>query len=341
MRTKPLKIVGHFLFWLSYFLYEWLVWGSTDDQYQKHFFWASMNVPLVAGVTYFNIFLVRKFLLNGQTRQFWLSFVSSLVLFACIRRVMNYECFYPFYYPEACTQQPLFYLPKMVIETVGMYLYVGVGVMAYFVEKWYSQEQFTQSLLRDKAEAELELLKSQIQPHFIFNTLNNIYALSKKNSPQTSEMIHRLSGLLSYMLYDSKLKLIPIEKEIDYIQNYINLEKIRYGERLDVALNVFQQVQGIQIPPLILLPLVENAFKHGISQQLKDSWIRVDISRKEPYLVVKVENSLKDQPEETYIPNGLGLENLRKRLEMLYPDRHELKILNEPESFLVVMKIAC
>ena len=336
---RPLKIAGHFLFWLSYFLYEWLVWGSTDDQYPKHFFWASLNVPFVASVTYFNIFLVRRCLLKNQTKQFWLLFAMSLVVFGCFRRIMNYECYYPFYYPEACTNQPLFYLPKMIIETVGMYLYVGVGVMAYFVEQWYSQQQFTQSLLRDKAETELEILKSQVQPHFIFNTLNNIYALSKKNSPQTSEMIHRLSGLLSYMLYDSKHKLIPIEKELDYIQNYINLEKIRYGERLDVSLNVFQHLQGVQVPPLLLLPLVENSFKHGVSQQLEDSWIRIDVSRKDKCLVVKVENSAKDKLEESCFPNGLGLENLRKRLELLYPNRHELKILNEPESFLVVMKI--
>ena len=164
--------------------------------------------------------------------------------------------------------------------------------------------------------------------------------LSLKNSPLTSDMIYRLSALLSYMLYDSKRNLIDIEKEIDYIKNYINLEKIRYGERLDVQMCVVNDVRGVQVPPLLFLPLVENAFKHGVSNAVEESWIHIDISLKKRVLMFKIENSLSlEKAEMNGFGNGLGLDNLRKRLEILYPDNFELKMLEEDESHLAVLKL--
>ncbi len=212
--------------------------------------------------------------------------------------------------------------------------------MIYFIKKWAEQRHINEALIKEKVAAELSLLKSQVQPHFIFNTLNNIYMLSLKNSPLTSDMIYRLSALLSYMLYDTKRTFIEIEKEIDYVKNYINLEKIRYGERLDVQLNVFNNVRGVMVTPLLFLPLVENAFKHGVSNAVDDSWIHIDISLKKKTLVFKVENSvIKEKYTANDFGSGLGLENLKRRLEILYPNRHELKVMNDDCSYLATLKI--
>jgi LytS/YehU family sensor histidine kinase len=164
--------------------------------------------------------------------------------------------------------------------------------------------------------------------------------LSLKNSPQTSEMIYRLSALLSYMLYDSKRQFIEVEKEVDYIKNYINLEKIRYGERLDVQLTVFNNRQTLYVPPLLFLPLVENAFKHGVSNAVDDSWVHIDVSLKKKTLIFKIENSISsDKYESNGFGNGLGLENLRRRLDILYPNRHELKLIHDECSHLAVLKL--
>ena len=140
-----------------------------------------------------------------------------------MRRVVNFNVIFKALYPAKATN--LFYLPKVTIDSVNVHLFVALGTMIYFVKKWAEQRSINEELMKEKVAAELSLLKSQVQPHFIFNTLNNIYMLSLKNSPQTSDMIYRLSALLSYMLYDTKRPYIEIEKEMDYVKNYINLEK--------------------------------------------------------------------------------------------------------------------
>ena len=207
-------------------------------------------------------------------------------------------------------------------------------------EKMVAKLNTLDTVRADKAIAQLELLKNQVQPHFIFNTLNNIYSLSLKNNPRTSDLIYRLSSLLSYMLYDSRQEFIPVSKEMEYIHNYIELEKIRYGERLDVAVNCFDSVDQFTIPPLLILPLVENSFKHGVSNDVGNSWIRIDLSVKDDWLTVKIENSrIADSCNGHAVYKGIGMENVKKRLEIIYPERHEFKYMSEGQSFLTILKI--
>lgn len=228
----------------------------------------------------------------------------------------------------------------MMVGAVQVHLVVAVGVMIYMLGKWKQHQHEAEVLKKEKIAAELQLLKSQVQPHFIFNTLNNIYMLSLKNSAQTSDMIYRLSALLSYMLYDSKQDTIEFDKELEYIKNYIDLEKIRYGERLDVQVNVMSQTKNISIPPLLFLPLVENAFKHGVSQAVENSWIHIDITLKKSKLIFKIENSCNNEKlNENAFGNGLGDENLRKRLDIFYPKAYDLKTMKDENSYLVTLKI--
>jgi two-component system, LytTR family, sensor kinase len=329
----------HLLFWSCLFLYEWLLQGSLNDCYQVSFEAALYNVPVIMLVTYFTIFItVERFLLQKKYLPFVFCLAASLVFAGVFRRIITFEIIYKVLYPDRA--KVLFLLPKMLIDAVYVQLIAGLGSMIYVIRKWMEQQRVNEKLMREKVAAELALLRSQVQPHFIFNTLNNIYMLSLKNSPLTSDMIYRLSALLSYMLYDSKRSLIEVEKEIDYVKNYINLEKIRYGNRLDIQMCGVNDVKGVQVPPLLFLPLVENAFKHGVSNAVEDSWIHIDISLKKRILIFKIENSLCDEKVKTNgFGNGLGLDNLRKRLEILYPDNFELKILKDEDSHLAVLKL--
>lgn len=229
------------------------------------------------------------------------------------------------------------YVTGSIVWTV---LQASLILVFYFFDLWVRQLRQIEKAKREKVEAELELLKSQVEPHFIFNTLNNIYYLAQKNHPNTGEMIYRLAQLLSFMLYDSRKSLIPVEKEMDYIRDYVNLERIRYGEKLDISFNEFGTVKDILAPPLLLLPLIENAFKHGIAP-VGAGWIRVDVSRRDAMMVCKVENSmsLEAKPMANVEKSGLGLSNLRSRLEALFPENHELKTLHSKESFLAVLSI--
>jgi two-component system, LytTR family, sensor kinase len=329
----------HLLFWSCLFLYEWLLQGSLNDCYEVSFRAALLNVPIIMIVTYFTIFItVERFLLQKKYLPFVACLVASMVFAGVFRRIVTFDIIYKVLYPDRATT--LFLVPKMLIDAVYVQLIAGLGSMIYVIRKWMEQQRINETLMKEKVAAELALLRSQVQPHFIFNTLNNIYMLSLKNSPLTSDMIHRLSALLSYMLYDSKRALIEVEKEIDYVKNYINLEKIRYGERLDVQMYGVNNVKGVQVPPLLFLPLVENAFKHGVSNAVEDSWIHIDISLKKRVLIFKIENSLcNEKIKPNGFGNGLGLDNLRKRLEILYPGSFELKILKEEDSHLAVLKL--
>ncbi len=335
-----LKTIGwHLIFWVCLFLYEWLPSSSIHDCYQVAFNAAVLNVPIIMIATYFTMFVtVERFLLNKKYWAFALCLAGSLLVFGLLRRMVNFYAVYSVLYPEKATN--LLFLPKIVMDSVNVHLFAGLGTMIYIIRKWTEQQRTNEKLMKEKLAAELDLLKSQVQPHFIFNTLNNIYMLSLKSSPQTSEMIYRLSALLSYMLYDSKREYIEVEKEVDYIKNYINLEKIRYGERLDVQLTVFNNKQVLHVPPLLFLPLVENAFKHGVSNAVDDSWVHIDVSLKQKTLIFKIENSVSDEKYESNgFGNGLGLENLRRRLDILYPNRHELKLICDECSHLAVLKL--
>jgi two-component system LytT family sensor kinase len=335
LKNKILRT--NLIFWTCYFLYEWLANAAYDGEYKQHLIAAALYTPLLFAATIFTIHvLIKQYYLKGQKAQFWIGLILSMLAFGIARRALNYYIIYP---PNWRSMQAFLFVPKIIFEIVGTYLIVALNAMFYFLQAWYEQQRITQTLQKDKVEAQLELLKSQVQPHFIFNTLNNIYSLSTHNSPKTSDLIYRLSSLLSYTLYDSRKPIIPLEQEIEYISNYIELEKIRYGERLDIAVNVLNSTKHIGISPFLLLPLVENCFKHGVSNEIDTCWIRLDILSNDGWLIIKIENSKSFNGKCNGTRNGIGLENVKRRLEILYPDRHEFKCIDEDQTFLAVLKI--
>jgi two-component system, LytTR family, sensor kinase len=335
------RIIWHASFWLSVFLYHWLVYGALNDhEYQGYFYWAILNTLILATATYFAIFvLIEKYFLTGKRNEFYLIGTSALIGFTILRRVLNYFIIFKAYFQDKC-RLPIFYLPKLLVEGFGIAMIAGMGIMFYFINKWSQERQANQQLQNEKLAAQMELLKSQVQPHFIFNTLNNIYSLSFTNPSLTSEMIYRLSGLLSYMLYDSKNQFIPVDKEIEYINHFIKLQQLRFGNRLDIAMNVYNDLKGIKIPPLLVLPFVENCFKHGINNELDTSWISIDFSANEKELKIKIENSIGESiAQENNDKSGIGIENVRNRLDILYPEQYSLKIIPSENTYLVVLRL--
>ena len=342
MNIERKKILFNLQFWLIYFLYEWIGNAAIANEYHRYLINAVVIVPITFAATMFTVhILIRKFFLKGRKDLFWIGLILSMVFFILVRRAFNYYYTYPLYYPDGNKTTSYLFLPKLIIEGVSVYLIAGLYTMFYFVQAWYEQQRLTQALQKDKVEAQLELLKSQVQPHFIFNTLNNLYALALRKDEKIPDLLYRLSSFLSYSLYDGKLKTIPVSKELEYINHYIELEKIRHDERLDVSVNVYSPLEGFMIGPLLLLPLVENCYKHGISNSIHESWIRIDLSIQNDWLTVKIENSrsgnhISDQLSKK---NGIGLENVKRRLEILYPGQHEFKCLTEEHSYLTILRI--
>lgn len=213
----------------------------------------------------------------------------------------------------------------------------AIPMVIKFFKFWNKKQQEWLCAQQEKITAELQLLKAQVHPHFLFNTLNNIYSFSLENSPKTPGLILKLSNLLSYMLYDCKAPEVRLEKELEIMKNYIELECERYGNKIDISWNVSGEVQEINIAPLILLPFIENAFKHGMSEQIEKPWLSVDISVKSTILKAKITNSKNENA--SYRNNGIGIANVRKRLQLIYPDNHTLKLSNESDFFVVSLMV--
>jgi len=181
------------------------------------------------------------------------------------------------------------------------------------------------------------LLKAQVHPQLLFNTLNNIYSFSLEKSPKTPGRILKLSSLLSYMLYDCKTGEVQLEKEIEMMKNYIDLEKERYGDKIDVSVNIVGNFCDKYISPLLILPFLENAFKHGASEQFDRPWMSLDMSLKDNLLKCKVANSKNELVIQSQ--NGVGINNVKKRLEFLYPGKYDLQLGDHGDFFVVALTL--
>jgi hypothetical protein len=212
----------------------------------------------------------------------------------------------------------------------------GAAAALKLAKYWYEKEYLNSVLQREKLDAELQSLKAQLHPHFLFNTLNNIYSITENSSPLASGMLIQLSALLRYILYECDRPLVPLSKEFTLIRDYIELERVRYGS-LELNTRLPAETNGYAIAPLLLLPLVENCFKHGTSRMLDQPWVSIEAEVDGGQLLVKLING--KLPGEEVFTEGIGLANVRKRLDLLYPGRHELSILSEPDLFVVNLKL--
>jgi LytS/YehU family sensor histidine kinase len=196
----------------------------------------------------------------------------------------------------------------------------------------------TQKLRIEKQEAELNYLKSQTNPHFLFNTLNNIYSLARDKSDLAPESILRLSGILRFMLYETGGEYIPIEQELKIINDYIELEKLRYDDSLHIGFKYTLDDIKQPIPPLLLIPFVENAFKHGVSETRDKPFIDIFLSSDKKQLEFIVKNSVEGSPVEGPVKENIGLSNIRRQLELLYKV-YDLSLEQNEKVFTATLKI--
>jgi sensor histidine kinase YesM len=220
----------------------------------------------------------------------------------------------------------------------GTYFIVFLSVSIKLAEFWYSEQKRKHAALKEKVEAELKLLKSQIHPHFLFNTLNNIYSLSLQKSDLAPDAVLKLSGLLDYLIYHENEKRIPLKKETDFISNYIELERLRYGDRLKVDYIIEGDPGSIRLAPFLLIPMVENAFKHGISRSREAQQLIIKLEIRRDNIDFYIENTIPSGKKEK-APGGMGLKNLRKRLDLLYGDRHLLETREKGGRYIAALKL--
>jgi two-component system LytT family sensor kinase len=234
---------------------------------------------------------------------------------------------------------PFWSIPKIFLRAFYCFLKALIFIALKLTKMWYQNQKIVVELEKHRIESELKMLKDQVNPHFMFNTLNNLYGLIGKNPLQAQESVMGLSGILHYMLYDSNQPRVPLQREIKCIEDYIELEKLRYPGNLSISINIQDQVRSLAIVPLSLFPFVENSFKHGASELISDAWINIDFSVYKNDFIFKIENS-KGRNANKSERKGIGLTNVKRRLELLYKNDHKLQIIDGEERYLVVLKIS-
>ncbi len=337
------RIFIHTLFWMGYVGYNLLLWGgSVEDSTWNNFLIECSLLPAKMLAVYATLyFLIPRYLLQKQYLNFGFGLLVVMVVAGLLQRTIIVWYIYPNFLPEVDRSFWAFY--KIFKQTIMINSILIFATAVKVTKHWYTQQQKTQKLEKEKMVSELKYLKSQVHPHFFFNTLNNLYGLTLSKSDKAPEVVLRLSDLMSYMLYDTNTQWVPLEKEINYLQNYIALEKLRFGNRFQVSFQVHGDTASVVIAPLLLLPFIENSFKHSINKEIHGAWIAVDLSVNGTALDFKVENSINHEQfngKEQGNTGGLGLQNVKRRLELLYKDRYKLEIHEEASEYLVVLRLS-
>jgi sensor histidine kinase YesM len=264
-----------------------------------------------------------------------ISSALSLTVIPAVRFGIMGDC--PELYPFANSTTTVFL--SLMAGLRGGLTVAGIAAAIKLMKYWYVKEQRNLQLQKENIAAQLQLLKAQVHPHFLFNTLNNIYSYTQKVSPTGSTLVMGLSDLLRYILHEGSKTAVPLDKELKMIDDYMLLEQIRYGDRLDINKELPAETNGLTVATLLLLPFVENCFKHGTSQMLEQAWIRLAIDIDGNKLKMTLINAKIPVKDEGKPVSGIGISNVRKRLELLYPGKYELAIREEEDVFIVKLTV--
>ncbi|PWA07637.1 sensor histidine kinase [Flavobacterium laiguense] len=342
--TDLKRVASHCLFWLSFMLL-YISGKSEDTGYYSFIFIYSFKILVQAIAAYGLIYWIIPNLLNKKKHLLFILFSISWLYFVfAFLMVLKYyylEPKFPGFFddwfghkmsvPERLTSFKLIFREFSFIT----YPIIIMGFISF-----NRKQQRLLKLEEEKKSMELKVLKNQLNPHFLFNTLNNLYALTLKKDDKAPEIIAKLSEILDFVLYRCNDDFVPIEKEIYLLENYISLEQLRYNEnRLDISFTKDIQ-ENSKISPLILLTFVENAFKHGVINETEKAVIRINLQTKKQQIIFSIENTKpQNKTAKAFEKSQIGLENVRKQLDLLYPKKHQLEIDETQRKFVVKLML--
>lgn len=347
LRYQRLRIPIHLFFWIMVLVFYTLLFGNENRDYQGVFKFVIILLPITMVTTYFlNYFLVPRFLLTKKYFQFFLYFLYTIII--SITLELNAVIFSLVRIADIGMDRMSQASFNVFYLIAANYLVVFLAVSIKLLNHWYKIQN--QNLILEKEgmeielklkEAELKLLKAQIHPHFLFNTLNNLYGLALSGSEKTPDTVLKISSLLDFMLYRSTQPRVKLQEEIDYIKDYIELEKLRY-HKINIEWKEIGSLNDLYIAPMLLQPFIENAFKHGTSHDMHQQWLNVEISvRDHSNLTFTVRNSKSSDPpmDRSGYTEGIGLKNVKKRLKILYPGHHQLEINERSGVFSIQLDL--
>lgn len=332
------KSVYHTLFWtlllLTLIVYDLITGEVSVLTATGH---GLIVVFVYALIVYFNLhYLIPNYLAKNQFRTYLGLLFITILIITPIEALILYLIYSG--NPEAqagiVINLNLYFIPPFLIAS-GSTLFK-------IVNDWFRNLRVKQELEKRTMQSELRFLKSQINPHFLFNTLNSLYALTLKKSDKAPEIVIKLSEMMRYMLYECNEKQVLLKKEVNYLKNYLDLEKLRQGKEIDIKFKVSGHISNQMIAPLMFIPFLENSFKHGLSNNLADGFVHINMQVEDSLVKMDIKNS---KPEKLPVKDpkrksgGIGLVNVRRRLNLLYPERYQLNIEDNPKSYCVRLEL--
>lgn len=284
--------------------------------------------------------LIQHFLFRKKYLKFLLFYILYLILLkfydVCAFWIISNLNFISLDIQQQAKRYYLTNISSNLYHFASIYMFrelILLSALAYFIRSSKLDRQIA-SIQKEKLQSELKYLKVQLQPHFFFNTLNNIYALTLGKSAEAAALIAKLSEMMRYILYESSSQAVPLEKELLFLKNYVEVERVRHSEKIDIRFETQGIKDNAKIEPLLLLPLIENTFKHGIREEIDKGYIRIIISLVGSELSVEITNSKPNTPI-VKKSKGVGLQNIKERLEMLYPGNFKIEVRDDATYYEV------
>jgi two-component system, LytTR family, sensor kinase len=346
---KSVVVALHIGCWVFYLAYSAGIAGATSGFADENFL-ARLLSGLAFGLLYFYIFylyLFPKFLAKRKIRQFVLWSIALGLLATPLSLLIQYFTVTPgpdFSRIDKSDDDPILVLITWFLAfLVGTFMAVINGMLGALLRgfiTWYDEIHLREVLMRKNVQTELSLLKAQLNPHFLFNTLNNIDVLIEQNAQRASTYLKKLSDILRFTLYDTREEKIPLVQELEYIRKFIDLQNIRTANEDFVSYEMRGEPEGLYIAPMVFIPFIENAFKHTINKKIKNAVvISIDVKKDDLQVIFFCRNVVDKEGSVPAVKSGLGVELIKQRLQLLYGDRHSLEISHGADQYIVSLKI--
>lgn len=335
------RYTGYFLYVLFYLLIMGILQGNVEVGYSGSFITELIGlIPKTLFIWLVCEWLFERFLYPKKLGWFAVFYLCLLVVFAFLQRLLdNYVLIE--YVLKDWKKLPLLDSPAVVYNIFKYQFVITIPFSARLFLYWMAEQQRTHTIEAEKMQAELNFLRNQFHPHFIFNALNGLYAKIVSGSPDAGDILLKISSLLRFSLYEANFPQIALAKEMAFIEHYISLQQLRFGKQLELSITVDGVQPQHQIEPFLIMPFVENGFKYCVNPDDGTGWITIALQVKDDILTLKIENSMGQVPgnEPKQSSGGWGLAAVKKRLAMHYQQNHELKIVPSNDSFFVMLQL--
>jgi len=332
------KILIHILFWV-YMISQLLLSYTGKDTWSQLYFKDIFTYYFVNILNFYTIYLSLRFLFTRENKLYGILLGLALMTFIVFSRVGIDYLLWKYIWPMKDGKPVIIYSSWFLNSFRLTVIFTTYSVLVRLAIDWYEAQKLKAELINRNQASELALLRSQVNPHFLFNTLNNIYSLVYKKSEDAPEAVMKLSSIMRYMLFDATSDQVLLEKEIEYLQSFIELQKLRLRQQDFVEINIHGDAKGKTIAPMLLIPFVENAFKHG-SKNPPYPGIRINLYIEPLQVRFIVTNHLKISTDMAVDPSGgIGMHNIQRRLDLLYPGKHSLVITEDQDIFTVKLVI--